>query len=438
MISSYTTADDQEHISIKYENLYAINGVITYLTTDPTTNPPYGTKFMNMYGWRPEIKVFNTEQQIQEYLNTFENKQEVELSVIGDNLWYGNIGHSLFDSLYPVYLALVKFGYQDSPFVWLVSDWSNKQTMSYDVVTKFSGNLLMEYPHLDKSKLIHFKTLVAGTGNAGCTVVNQEYSMYGGKYDAIRLYKERMLSAYNLQIDKPINERPKIIIIDNKRYSDYEKSIIDQVINYFQPTADIKYVDWARHYNHVFADQMKELEDTDIYISGPGTGIVYMPFIKKGAVTINLGYMEHTQTNTIRPNIKIENYPHEDWIFPGWLDQPLCSSVDYVSTLYYDRMNYNNLEFEPLTSIINSAISILKNKEILENKHNTDALVFKEYCKRVNNARELCNHLTGIAFFIELFVNEHPQTVPSHLVNIELLRQIKDELGYNRKYEYKI
>ena len=438
MMSNYTTADDQEHLSIKYENLYAINGTITYLTTDKNTNPPYVTKFMNMYRWRPEIKVFDTEEQIQEYLNTFENKQEVELSVIGDNLWYGNIGHSLFDSLYPVYLALIKFGYENSPFVWLVSDWSNKQTMSYDVVTKFSGNLLMEYPNLDKSTLIHFKTLVAGTGNTGCTVVNQKYSMYGGKYDAIRLYKERMLKAYNLQINKPINERPKIIIIDNKRYSDYEKSIIDQVINHFQSTADIKYVDWARHYNHVFADQIKELEDTDIYISGPGTGIVYMPFIKEGAVTINLGYMEHTQTNTIRPNIKIEDYPHEDWIFPGWLDQPLCSSVDYVSTLYYDRMNYNNLEFEPLVSIINNAISTLKNKEILEIKHNTDALVFKEYCKRADNSKELCNHLTGIAFFIELFVNEHPQTVPPHLVNVELLRQIKDELEYNRKYEYKI
>jgi hypothetical protein len=438
MISSYVTADDQEHLSIKYENLYSINGAITYITTDSNTNPPYVTKFMSMYHWRPEIKVFDTEEQIQEYLNTFENKQEVELSVIGDNLWYGNIGHSLFDSLYPVYLALVKFGYQDTPFVWLVSDWSNKQTMSYDIITKFSGNLLMEYPYLDKSKVIHFKTLVAGTGNTGCTVVNQEYSMYGKKYDAIRLYKERMLKSHNIQIDKPINEKPKIIIVDNKRYSDYEKSIIDQVINHFQSTADIKYVDWARHYNYVFADQMKELEDTDIYVSGPGTGIVYMPFLKKGAVTINLGYMEHTQTNTIRPNIKIENYPYEDWIFPGWLDQPLCSSVDYVSTLYYDRINYNNLEFEPLVSIINNAISVLKNKKILNNKHNTDALIFKEYCKRVNNSEELCNHLTGIACFVELFVNEHPLTVPSHLVDIELLRQIKDEFKYDRRYECKI
>jgi hypothetical protein len=438
MISSYVTTDDQEHLSIKYTNIYSIDGVLTYLTTDSSVNPPFVTKFMNMYNWKPKIKVFSTEDDIQNYLNTFENKQEVELSVIGDNLWYGNIGHSLFDSLYPVYLALVKFGYQHDPFVWLVSDWSNKRTMSYDVITKFSGNLLMEYPKLDNTKLIHFKTLVAGTGRAGCTVVNQEYSMYGKKYDAIRLYKERMLKSYNIQIDKPVNKKPKIIIIDNKRYSDYEKSIIDQVISYVQQIADIKYVDWARHYDHIFADQMKELEDVDIYISGPGTGITYMPFLKKGAVTINLGYMEHTQTNTIRPNIKIENYPHEDWIFPGWLDQPLCSSVDYVSTLYYDRVNHNNLEFKPLVSIINSAISLLKNKEILEIKHNTDALVFKEYCKRCHNSEDICEHLTGIAFFIELFVHEHPATTPSHLVDINLLRQIKDELNFNRKYEYKV
>jgi hypothetical protein len=393
---------------------------------------------MNTYDWRPEIKVFETEEQIEDYINTFNDIQELELSVLGDNIFYGNMGHALFDGLYPLYLALVKFGYKDESFTYLTSDWHNKQAMAYDVITRFSRNNLMEYHHLDRSKLIHFKTLVAGTGKTGCTVVNQEYSMYGKKYDAVRLFKQRMLKAYNIQIDKPINEKPKIIIVDNKRYSEYEKSIIDQVINYFQPVADIKYVDWARHYDYVFASQMKELEDTDVYISGPGTGITYMPFIKEGAITISLGYIEHTQTNTIRPNIKIEDYPYEDWILPGWLDQPLCSSVDYVSTLYYDRINYNNIEFEPLVSIINLAISTLKKKEILENKHNTDALVFKEYCKRVNNAQEICNHLTGISFFIELFVNEHPQTVPSYLVNIELLRQIKDELGYDRRYEYSL
>jgi hypothetical protein len=46
--------------------------------------------------------------------------------------------------------------------------------------------------------------------------------------------------------------------------------------------------------------------------------------------------------------------------------------------------------------------------------------------------------LTGIAFFIELFINEHPAATPSPLVDLELLRKIKDEFGYNRKYEIKL
>ena len=46
--------------------------------------------------------------------------------------------------------------------------------------------------------------------------------------------------------------------------------------------------------------------------------------------------------------------------------------------------------------------------------------------------------LTGKALYIEQFVNEHPFTVPRDLVNIDLLRQIKDELKYDRKYECKV
>jgi hypothetical protein len=438
MISSYITTDDQEHLSIKYENLYSINGAITYLTTDSTINPPHVTKFMNMYGWRPEIRVFDTEGQIQEYLSTFENKQEIELSVIGDNIWYGNMGHALWDGFYPLYLSLLKFGYKNENFVYLTSDWHNKQIMAYDVITKFSGNNLVEYHQLDKSKLIHFKTLVAGTGAAGTSIVNQDYEMYGRKYDAIRLYKERMYNSYGLQFDKSINDKLKIVIVNNKRYSEQERQILDKIIEFYKNQYNIKFIDWGNDYNQVFGNQLKELEDVDIHISGPGTGIVYMPFLKKGAVNINLGYMEYPQINTIRPNIKVEGYNNDNWCFPGYLEEPMHAAVDYVSTLYYDRYEHNDIEFEPLKNIIEQAIHIINNKELTTNNHFIDAKVFIEYCKRSGKGKELSNYLTGIAFFIDLFVNEHPQTTPSHLVNVELLRQIKDELGYNRKYEYKI
>lgn len=436
-LSSYKTIDTINQLSIEYKNLYSIDGVIYYFTL-ANENLPLVNKFTDLYKWAPVVKVFNSEEEIDNYLSSFNSIQNVELATLGDNLWYGNIGHALFDGLYPLYLALVKFGYKDSSFTLLSSDWDNKQAMAYDIITKFSGNHLMEYHHLDKSKLIYFKTLVAGTGMAGNRVINTEYTLYGEKeYKALSLFKDRLLKAYNIQIDKPINKKYKAIIIRNKRFSNYEISVINQVIDLFKDKLDIKFIDWYHDYRS-FEEQMKELEDVDIHITGPGTGMLYMPFLKKGAVNINLGYMEHTQTNSSRPNLFIKESSAIDHILPGWMEQCVCSAANYVTTLYYNRFSNNNLEIQELESIINKAIVVLDSGFTISNNHNIDALVFKEYCKRVDNADKVAEYLTGIGFFIELFVNEHPEAIPNHLVNVELLREIKNELGFDRRYEIKL
>jgi hypothetical protein len=436
MISSYNTTDDQEHLSIEYKNLYYISGSLYYLTTDPNVHLPHVFKFLSHYTWIPEIKVFESNEKIEEYLNTFISKEEVELCAYGDTLWYGSAGHALWDGLYPLYLALVKFGYENSPFTLLTTEWINKKIITYKGINAFCGNNLMEFPFLNQDTLIHFKTLVAGTGRAGSTIINPEYEMYGKKYNGVALYKNRMLNSHQIQIDKPINDTPKVAIINNKRYTSSEINVLNQIIECFKDICNITLIDWG-NYNS-FEEQLKELEDIDIHISGPGTGIVYMPFLKKGAVNINLGYMEHSQTNTMRENIKIPNYPYSDWIFPGWMEQPMHAAAYYVSTLYYDRFKYNDIEFEPLKNLIENAILLLKDKKILENNHNIDAQVYVEYCKKVTNGKQISDMLTGKALYIEQFVNEHPFTVPRNLVNIDLLRQIKDELKYDRKYECKV
>lgn len=436
-LSSYKTADTEDQLSVEYQNLYAIEGVIYYFTLVDVKLPSVN-KFTNSYTWAPVVKIFNSEQDIEQYLAAHKDKVEVELATLGDNLWYGNIGHALWDGLYPLYLALIKFGYTDSPFTLLSSDWSNKETMAYDIVTKFSGNHLLEYLQLDKSKIFYFKTLVAGTGNTGNRIINKEYTLYGeNEYKALSFFKQRLLRAYDISIDKAINKRLKAIIIRNKRFNDYEATVVQKVVEYYKDTIDIKYIDWYHGYNS-FTAQLKELEDVDIHITGPGTGMMYMPLLKKGAVNVNLGYMEHTQTNTSRPNIFVKGSTAEDHLLPGWMEQSVCAATTDVTTLYYDRITHNYLEIGPMVELINQAISIATNNIILNNKHNLDALVFKEYCKRVENADAVCSYLTGIAFFIELFINEHPAATPSPLVDLELLRKIKDELGYSRKYQIEL
>jgi hypothetical protein len=37
-----------------------------------------------------------------------------------------------------------------------------------------------------------------------------------------------------------------------------------------------------------------------------------------------------------------------------------------------------------------------------------------------------------------MFINEHPKAIPIDIVDIELLRKIKDEFNFDRSYEIKI
>ncbi len=439
MCSTYTTKDiNTENISVKYENIYAINGDLFYFTLNKDEKLPSVNKFTNTSGWAPNIKTFKDLNQMNKYINSFTNRQTVALSVLGDNWWKHNIGHALFDGFYPLYLALVKFNYIHNDFVLLSDTWNDKKIMAYDIITKFSGNQIIDYYNLDKSKFIHFKTLISGTGNTGNRVMTKEYRLYGEKeYNALSYFKNRILSRHGINIDKPLNtgNDVKIIIISNKRYSTYEISNLNQIVTYYKDKGiNIKYINWSNYSS--FTEQMKELEDVDIHISGPGTGIMYMPFLKKGAVNINLGYMEHSQTNGSRPNIFIKDCKYTDFIFPGWMEQSVCNGASYISSLYYDRVNYNNIEFEEMKRITDKAIGMINNKILLDNNLNTDAKIFVEYCRRSNNSDKYCRYLTDVAIFIEFVICEHPLATSSKLLDINLLHKIKGEFGYGRKYEY--
>lgn len=423
--SSYELSKDG--LTVKYTNLYSINGKVYYLTTT-NVDLPNVSKWQMWHTWKPEVKLFNNNKELQDF--AIENQDEhISLSVVGDNIWYGNIGHAFWDGLYGQYLALVKFGYINQDFVLLSSDWSNKESMAYDVITKFSGHQLKELNQLPTDKAIKLTTVVCGALNTGNTVMNKEYTLYGQEYNGMKLFKERMLKAYGIE-NKPTasDKQPKIIVIHNKRYSENEKKVINQVVNILRPIADIKVIDWYHDYKS-FSDQLKELEDVDVHVTGPGTGMMYAPFLKEGAVNINLGYIEKCQTNSMRPNIKIENYDKPEFEFPGWMEQAVCAACEDLTTLYYDRWTHSELELQSLLSIITEAMGIIKNGEIRENKHNLDAQVFIEYCKRVDNPEQICQHLTNLALFIELFVNEHPSAISPDFVNLDLLRQIKTEFG---------
>lgn len=432
MRSSHTYVDSPENLSVKYENIYAINGKLKYLTTDKTVNLLPVNKWLTVYKWCPEVLHFDSDVDIFNYVNDFENKQTIEVALMNDNIYYGNIGHALWDGFYPAYLAAIKFGYECEDMRYVTTDFGNKNTLAYEIMKNFFGvNEAINYQSLDVKKLIHFKTLISGNGTASNLVMTPSYTLYGKSYEGMKKFKKRMYNRFKVECDKSLGK--KAVIIHNKRYSPDEIKIIHKVVEHFKSSIDIKFIDW-RNYSS-FKDQLNELQDVDIHISGPGTGMMYMPFLKNGAVNINLGYMEKTQTNTARPNIFIKDCKYADYIFPGWMEQSVCAGADYVSTLYYDRYNYNSLEFEPLVRLIEQSINLINNKIVSENNLNTDAQIFVEYCKVSGHSEKICAHLTNIAFFMEMFVAEHPAAIAPPFVDVNLLRSIKEKYSYT-KYCY--
>lgn len=432
MISTYITTDN--NTSIEYSNLYSIHGVLYFLTIDDVALP-YVKKFTISYDWRPNVMKFDSLDELTTYVQDLQDVEAIELSVLSDNLWYGNVGHGLFDVLYPIYLSLLKFGYVDEPFTFLSMDWSWRENFMHGVIKAFTKQDLLEYTKLTKT--YHFKKLIAGTDLAGNRVVNKEVFIYGKQWDGLQQFKKRLFEVNNIALDKPTNiDRPKIIIINNKRFDPRDIEIINLVISSISD-CDIKFVDWYHDYkqfgNATFTKQMEDFQDVDIQITAPGTAMMYTPLLKKGAVNINVGYMERTQTNGTRGNLKID-CNHSDHLVPAYMEQPICAGTYYVTSLYYDRYKYNNLEVEPLIAIINQAIDIIKNKQLIEGNAAIDAQVFREYCKQSEDADVTCADLTWKSLQVEFFVNEHPHALLPN-TNIELLRSIKNKLNYDRTYE---
>lgn len=412
-LSTYKISNDNE-ITIQYNDVYIVDGELIFNTTKKQ-DIPVPTIFNNIHPF------FIHQKDI-----TIKNIDEVmECAVLNRNPFYGNIGHALWDGIYPAYVALCKFGYGDKNFVYINDDMTNHNVLSYQPIKKFSGNGVLDKNQL-LNKTIRIKNLIVGNGECGNVCMRKDYKLYGNKWNTLYKFRNRMYEKHGID-QKYKNKKPKIAFIENKRYSDKELKTIEKVCNQY----DIPFIRFNKLGD--FEKHLEYFSDIDIQITGPGTGMMYSPFLKDGAVIINLGFMEHPQTNIARPNIYIDGY-NRDWKFPSFMEQSVLKSVEWCSILYYNRYRWNDIEKEPLNNLINSAIDLYYSDEI-QNEHNIDAKIFTEYCKKDKHSDKVCKDLTTKALFCEMMVNEHPLAISE--VNIELLRKLRNQFEYDERYVFK-
>lgn len=425
MYSSYKYIDG----SIKFSNVYICGTTILYLTLKEE-NIPTIYKSTHRDILPIIIKRFDSIESLNTFTKSLAISGKYEIGAIGDNMWYGNIGHALFDGLYPIYLAMVKFGYSDIDFTYFTHSWHNMKTLSTEVITKFSNNKIYNLT-FDTNHIVFCKTLFSGFGDGkslcGNCVINQEYTLYGQKeYNALKLFRNRILKSFGISQSNKINDPIKVLVINNKRFSKEDLNILDNLVNICKDKFNIKFIDWYHDYSS-FDEQLHDFYDTDIQITGPGTGMLYAPFLKDGSININLGQLECINS---RMNTKLD-YKDKDSCYPSWMEQCVCAGCDYINTIYYDRINYNNLELSILIDLLYNSLEILGKK--CYNNLNTDAIIFKHYCQQSGHGSTICKHLTDIGYFIELFVNEHPNAILP-IVNLELLRKLKQKFNYPQHY----
>ena len=343
-----------------------------------------------------------------------------DCTVYFDQPWLRNIGHALFDGLYPAFVALIRFPPRHlHPFRILLSNSDHIPYSHFvkDVYRRFSALGIINITILEKisdRQWFAFEDIVIGTGDLCQRCLQPNLQLPGGiNLNASSLFRNRMYQQYgfNSSFKSRKNSEQRILngyIIDNKRYSNKDKQEIHYAIEHinqytqlklFQlkynitpiesPLLRLNYIyyplvsidkDGSLQFNRIRNDSngmfshLLLIDKMDIHISGPGTGQVYQTFLRDGSIHINLGGISYFD-----PNNTMKNYT-------SFLEQYLTSGTPYIKGFYYPiNQRTKGIEKHILINLINQAAKmILQGFSIPVNPNENlapDGQLFTEMCQ---------------------------------------------------------
>lgn len=317
-------------------------------------------------------------------------------TVYFDQPWLTNIGHALFDGLYPAFVALIRFPPRHlQPFRILLS---NSDRIPYsqfvkDVYQRFSGLGMINSTILDKisdKQWVAFEDIVIGSGDLCQRCLQSNFQLPGGiQLNASILFRNRMFKQYGFNSSsslKSTNDSQQRIlngyIIDNKRYSNKDRQEIHLAIEHINQYTQLKLLQYQHnltllespllrlnyvyyplislhengslqlnhfqnHSNGMFSHLLL-IDQTDIHITGPGTGQFYQTFLRPGSVHINLGGISYVNPNDTNTN------------YTSFLEQYLTSGTPYIKAIYYPiNQRTRGIEKHLLIHLIKQAARIV-------------------------------------------------------------------------------
>ncbi len=168
------------------------------------------------------------------------------------------------------------------------------------------------------------------------------YALAGGhELDATRKFRDRMYSRFNYlppriratsTEHRSASAKLRGIVVHNKRFSHADKALFQDLVSGADRSdlnLSLAYVDfgefsdpgaaWIDQARVPFAAHLGILARTDIYISGPGTAMLYAPFLPDGSVIVALPGAATNRANGAG----------------GFMEQYLAAGCPYLRAIYY-------------------------------------------------------------------------------------------------------
>ncbi|CAF1649048.1 unnamed protein product, partial [Adineta ricciae] len=262
-----------------------------------------------------------------------------KLTVHFDQIWLMNIGHALFDGLYPAYLALIRFSprhLQSFRILLSTSGYNGNDSFSREVYNRFAGLDTLNASILEEMSIgqwFAFEEFIMGSGDMCQRCLQPNLQLPGGiELNGSQLFRERMYKQHGLMsrtlrqkhsaVRRNSNRSLHAVIVDNKRFTSrdrVEMSAAIHEINTYRntntswPAIHVSYISYSEASpinddtpiiepkflddNIKMKQHLKLLQNIDIHITGPGTGQMYQTFLADGSVNINLGGLHYIKRN---------------------------------------------------------------------------------------------------------------------------------------------
>ncbi|CAF1191207.1 unnamed protein product [Adineta ricciae] len=456
--------------SCLFQNLYYVDSTFTMLIVKGRSLPTCSvrTSAFDFWSLTPNKREFDTYADLELFVrHVIFPKRFPYVTVYFSQPWHFNIGHALFDGLYPAYVAMIRFSPRHlHPFRILAGIDDCNDCWSEDVYSRFAGLGIIKQNVLNKlsrNRWYVFEEMIMGSGTM-CQRCNQpNLQLAGGvELDASRLFRDRMYQQHGFI---PLTRRYQssaehrtshdvlqAYVIDNKRFTPNDREAINDAIkeihNYTYshmnqarkqlnvdlewPLINVTYIYYqfikAQNMSALlvnatlidsrsptyeildnnFMAQLKLLRQMDIHITGPGTGQMYQTFLSDGSVSINIG--------GIRPH----GVHDTSKAYTSFLEQHMTSGAPYLKGLYYPiNERQKGIRKEQIVELIRQAGRlILQGFRIPVNPRENlapDGQLFIEMCEL---DRQFCELVTTrspdheyrcLDLWVEDFVHEDQQ-----------------------------